>query len=476
MGTQFMDQALATDGDANHAYAEEFVRIRTDLYAEIRTLVLEQGRIDILAQFVLGYDPRPFHREMMEWQSSHQEGLLLAWRGSGKTTYCTITRCIFEIIRNPNVRILLASDAVAQGQTFLRAIKSHLKHDEKFRAIFGDYVTGARTWTESEITVNRRTSHAGEPTIMCVGVGTTLPSRHFDIIICDDLVTEGNSSTEVQRSKIHNYFYGTLFPTLESPHGKLWVLGTRWDEEDLYQWLQNEDYKNSTLIIGVLDENDVSRWEEKFPTERMYRRRKANLNAFELQYMCRSGVGVGGIFVDDHFIYDDDTPNDVFKWQGVDLAIGQKDVNDYFAHSTIAVQKGTKIPYLLAYRMLKIPFPRQLVFIKDRYEEYPDVVRVIVEANAFQLALIQQMRVDYPDVPVIGRYTLKDKVARAQQVALTLTDRPLRVKRGHHEFVRLLKGFPNIHGSKDLFDSFEIALSQGLRGGKKTRKSEPGLI
>lgn len=439
-------------------------------------MVLEDGQLDILAEYVLKFVPQTFHCEMIAWQSAHQEGMLLAWRGAAKTTFLTIARCIFEILRDPNVRILLVSDAQDQAKTILRSIKAHLKGEE-FQRVFGDYVTGAEVWTETEITVNKRTSMAGEPTIMCAGIGTTMPSRHFDLIIADDLVTEDNSQTEGQRQKVHSYFYKTLLPTLMSPHGRMWVIGTRWHEEDLYGWLEKNDYEDSTFIMGALDdETDQSRWEANFPTERLHRIRRGNPAAFELQYQCRSGQAEGGIFNKEHFRYYEKLPAEYFKWQGVDLAIGQKSHNDFFAHVTVAIDKTTKDIYLVEYRKTRIPFPQQPKYVADRWYAHQDTVKVLIETNAFQLALKQQMAVDYPDIPVLGRHTLKDKIARGQQVATILTDRPLFVRHQHHEFVRFITAFPNKKGSKDLFDAFEIAIGQGLRGAKKKRSKEPGLI
>lgn len=470
-------KALAYEGPSRSKNSDEYERIRERSNAIIRELVIEHRRIDVLAEMVLGFKPEPFHVEMLRWQDATQEGLLLAWRGAAKTTFCTITRCLFEMILDPNVRILLAADAVDQAKVILRAIKSHLTDNKRFREVFGDWVTGAKTWSESEITINRRTSHAGESTITCAGIGTALPTRHFDVIIADDLVTKDNSQTEGQRKKVFDYFYETLYPTLESPRGRLWVVGTRWDDEDLYGWLQKEDYRDATFVLGVLDEEtDRSRWEAKYPTARLHRIRKANLGAFELQYMLRSKSGGGGIFSTEHFLYYEELPPDCFFWQSVDLAAGQKAHNDFFVHVTLAIHKPTKNPYLVDYRKLHIPFPQQVKLLYDMWRAYPDTIRVVVESNAYQVSLRQQMRDSYPEVPVIGRHTSTDKVARAQQLAMLFTDHQLRVKRTHHEAVRLLCGFPKLKGSKDFFDAVEIGVGQGLRGARKRREDEPGLI
>lgn len=470
----FSEAGMATYG-ASFDEAEE----TSDAF--IREQVLEFHRDDMLAEFVLGYTPQPFHLEMMQWQEMVQEGLLLAWRGSGKTTYCTLTRCIGEVLRDPNIRILLVSDALDQAKVFMRSIKQHFEKNAILRRIFGDYAIGARQWTDTEITVNRRRSFAGEPTIMCAGLGTALPSRHFDLIIADDLVTEDNAITDGQRRKTHDYFYKTLLGTLEQPHGRLYVIGTRWHDDDLYGWLQREDYSETHMVMGVLDEEtDLSRWEAKFKTERLHRIRKANLAAFELQYMCRSGIGIGGIFNSEHFVTYVSLPDlsEMWLWQGVDLAIGQKAHNDFFSHATVGIHRETKFPYLVDYLMKRLPFPKQVTLVDKRYHLYPSTVRVVAENNAYQDALRQQVRDNYPDVPIVGRYTSKDKVTRAQKLALGFTDKPLHVARHHSNAVRLLCGFPNVKGSKDLFDSIDLAIAQGLQGARKRRSEdeEPGLI
>lgn len=477
------NEALGYQGDVTSSFASEIETIRTKKRNLIRDLVLNQRRIDVLASHVLypGMDRKWFHDKLMEHQDLYQEAMVLAWRGCGKSTYCTITRVIFEILHNPNIRILLVSDSEGQSTGFLRAIKSHFEANTEFRELFGDYV--GETWSNSEIIIPQRTSHFIEPTVLCAGIGTSLPSKHFDLIIMDDLVTLDNSRTPGLRKKTLDYYYNVLYPTLESPTGRLYVNGTRWHEEDLYGHFEENDFKNATLRIGVLEEsedgnpdNDRSVWEEKFPTEKLLKIRRGQFEAFELQYMCRANAGGAGILVAVHFELIDRLPSNLRLWQGVDLAIGRKKRNDHFAHCTLGIEPQSKEVCLVSYNLRKLSFPAQVKYIKERFDDYPDAIKIGVENNAYQDSLRQQVIEQYPHVPVVGRNTQKDKESRAQQIAAILTNRPLKVLRIHHAFVRLLCGFPNKKGSKDLFDAFEIAYAMSLRGVKKKRKVEPGLL
>lgn len=458
-------------------YADAHAQARAERYEQIRELVLVHRRFDILAKYVLDYHPQPFHVTMLDFQDEHDEGILLGWRGAAKTTYASITRIIGEILCDPDIRILLASDAAEQSKTILRGVKNQFLYNKKLREIFGDWTTGAERWAEHEITTNRRTSLEKEATVTAIGTETVLPVRHFDLILGDDICTKDNTQTPGQRKKVFEWFYDTLLPTLEPKNGRIYIIGTRWHEEDLYQWLLKEDYRHAQLTLPVLDENDRSVWEEMFPTEKMHRIRKANLRAFMLQYMCRAGELGSDIFTQDHFAYYDELPGDVFWWQGVDPAIAQKDTAAFFAHVTIAMDKVSKRPYLIDFREARFPFPKQLKFIANKFDQHPSTIKVCVESNAFQLAVKQQMRSDYPHVPIKAGWTTKDKVARANQLAAIVGEGGIMIRRGHHKFLRRLCALP---GSKewDLFDAFSFAVLQGLRGVRKRRDEddEPGLI
>lgn len=470
---------------ASHAKAKAgHKRAKAQRHGLLRELVREQRRFDIFVKHVLHLDPREHHDELMEWQDSHDEGLCLAWRGAAKTTYLTEARAVFEIIVDPNVRILLASDAQNQSKDFLHAIKSYLTSEEVME-IFGDFKTGAEKWRDDLIIVSQRTSvGVREPTVMCTGMDTVLPSRHFDIIIVDDLVTEENSRTEGQRLKTNTYWYKTLHPCLRQRGGRLWVIGTRYHEGDLYGWLAANDFKDATIVMGVLDDKDNSRWEAEFPTPRMNRLRGANLGVFELQYMCVTGKLLGGVFSPDHFVYIDDLTavptGSCFKWQGADLAIGQKSRHDYFAHVTLYMQRLVRNPYLVEWHLKRLKFPAQVSFCGAQFEKHPDTIRLVLERNAYQDALRQQVLEAYPDIPAVGQWTIKDKLTRADQRALFLTNHPLRVLREHENFVRLLCGFPDRKGSKDAFDALDITIARALRGARKREggedREEVGLI
>ena len=139
----------------------------------IRRSVLDGNRIDIFQEHVLGYTLEPHHMAMLRFMMPRPHALLLAFRGSGKSTVCTIGRCAYHIVKNSNIRILLASKSHGNAKGFLREIKTHFERNERLQEIFGNFV-GDRKWGEEEIEVRGKTSPHKEATISTVGLGSTV--------------------------------------------------------------------------------------------------------------------------------------------------------------------------------------------------------------------------------------------------------------------------------------------------------------
>ena len=311
-----------------------------------------------------------------------------------------------------------------------------------------------------------------------MGTDSALPGRHFGIIIADDIVTKDNSQTPAQRKKVYDWFYDTLYPTLDPVDGRLWVIGTRWHDEDFLGWLEKEDYKGTTVRFPVLGEDDQSVWEERFSTKKMHRIRKGNLGAFERQYMVSTGQSLGGIFTPEHFTYEDGAyPSDIFMWQGVDLAAGLQQHNDKFAHATLGVHKQTREPWIFDIQEKRMPFSQQVHYIRHKYEEYPATVRVVIESNAYQIVMTQQVREMFPDIPIQPQWQIQDKTARKNQTAAIVGPGGIHIRRSMHAFVRHLCALKGLRKERDdSYDAFDLAFRQGLRGARRRRRKEPGLI
>ncbi|HEX5132085.1 MAG TPA: phage terminase large subunit [Candidatus Krumholzibacteria bacterium] len=285
------------------------LRLRALRRETVRREIVRQGGVGLLASHVLGYDVRPFHQEMIDFQGAAPDTCLqLAPRGYGKSTILTITRVIFEILKNPNIRILISSNTQIQAEVFLREIKAHFEKNDRLKEYFGNFASEDK-WDTREIVVGPRTSTAKESTITCVGVGGPVASRHYDLIIADDLVDEENARTETQRERVKTWWYQTLLPCLE-PDGRLFVIGTRYHHLDLYGHLIRNEYAEKHQIIRAIAPDGATPWPEKFSLEWLEEhRRQAGSIIFNAQYQNDTSLMKGHIFREEWFRFYDEEPN-----------------------------------------------------------------------------------------------------------------------------------------------------------------------
>jgi phage terminase large subunit-like protein len=450
----------------------------------VRRQVLKNDRTDILATYVLGYQVKPFHLAMMRYQFQHPDSLQLVFRGAGKSTVCTITKVIHLLLKNPNMRILLASKTINNAEAFLKEIKSHFESNQKLAEIFGRYYDPQRVtkWDTREIEVLPRTIYTKEASVTCVGVEGTIVGKHYDVIIADDLVDEDNTRTKYVREKTRTWYYQTLDPCLEPPdenikhRGEYHRLGTRYHYDDLYGHLISNELRKHHQIIPALDAVGRSPWPEKYPPKWFAEKRgKSGLIIFNAQYQCDTEAMKGEIFqYDDCQIVDEaDIPTDLRVFMGIDLAISQQDKADKFAIVVLG-QDSTDRRYVLDFYENQLRFNQQTAKIQEFYKKW-DPIRAAIEVNAYQAAQYQNLKDEDKDIRLIPITQDKDKISRAWKLSAIFEDKKVFFKRNMNMLIEHLVLFPN-YGYKDLFDAFDLAERALKMRSRKRKRAEPGLL
>lgn len=390
----------------------------------LRDQILNKDRIDLLITEIMGYVVEPHHLRLLQHQYRHTDFrgcLMLCWRGSGKSTVGTIARAIHMILKNPNVRILLASKSGENAQSMLGEIKRHLT-SARMVEVFGAQV--GEKWDTGEIIVAGRTSPAKESTITTVGVEGAVVSKHYDAILADDLVDEKNARTPPEREKVRTFYYKSLKPCLE-PDGSLSVSGTRYHDLDLYGHLAANDMKaGRVIVIPALTGSDVdgwvSGWPAKFPVEFLLamRAEMGSIN-FDTQYQCDTAkMRGGGIIPYDliEWVEPDQVPAGLPMYLGVDLAISKSVKADRFCMVAGAWDRVTDKIYAVDALIAQLSFFQQREKIIEWCDKY-QVVRAAVEAQAYQEGQVQELKRVRPDLPIVAVHQKWDKVTRAQRLS-----------------------------------------------------------
>ena len=188
----------------------------------------------------------------------HKE-LYLAPRKTYKTSLI-VAFIIYNILKQPNIRIGLGRATADLANGLLFAVKQKLKNSV-ILDVFGDISKNAPIWAADQIVVNTRTRTWPEPTVSTFGLGTSLTGQHLDLIFGDDFVNETNytSAAALAAGRIT---VQSMYPVLET-HGSIVLTGTRWAMNDLYGWIMAND--------DAIEEEAAANWKQGDPEPQLSR-------------------------------------------------------------------------------------------------------------------------------------------------------------------------------------------------------------
>lgn len=186
-----------------------------------------------------------FHFDMMQFaENKSKRKLLLVPRGHFKSSLVTIPIVIQTLLKNPNARILITNATLDNAQDFLRSVKGYMEGNEKLKYLFGEFKSDK--WNEGEIIIKQRNKlQIKEASVMASSVDKSIVSKHFDLIIGDDLVNRESINTKEQLVKTQIY-YKDLLDLIQhegktQEAGTVVIIGTRWHYDDLYQHIMDKE-------------------------------------------------------------------------------------------------------------------------------------------------------------------------------------------------------------------------------------------
>ncbi|GAC1457355.1 MAG: hypothetical protein NVSMB70_01050 [Chamaesiphon sp.] len=186
------------------------------------------------------------------------DGYLDLWaREHYKSTIITFAGIIQEILKDPEVTIGLFSHTKPIAKAFLRQIQKELENNEdlksQFPGLFWENAgRDAPSWSlDNGITVNRK-SNPKENTIEAHGLVDGQPtSKHFGILVYDDVVTRESVSTPEQIQKTTEAW--ELSDNLGAVGGRKWHIGTRYSYADTYDAIIKKDVVKVRLFPATDD-------------------------------------------------------------------------------------------------------------------------------------------------------------------------------------------------------------------------------
>ncbi len=389
----------------------------------------------------------PMHLTWHDLIDEHKQLLLWSFVEAGKTAGITVGRSLWELGREPNLRIAILSKTKPLAQKIVRQCQQIIAGDSPtshaYREVF-PHVRPARDpsmpWTSLAITVER-SNPVRDPSIQaCGNFGNIIGSR-IDLLILDDVLDSVNTRTPAPRDALWDWVHGTLMGRL-TENARIIVIGNAWHPDDLMHRFERAP-GHKAFRFPVMDERTGElAWPERWSADRIeeakdrfgpldYARqlfcqpRDDDSSKFKREWLdacLQRGTGLDFLasraaLLDEvadpavaaaYRLGDAAAGSEIPIYVGVDLAVQQHASADLTAFSTVALlPNGTR--RLLSIEAGRWGAPEILRRVEDHDVRYKPVF--VVENVAAQDYIVQL--VQHRGIPVIP-YTTGSRIAHPE--------------------------------------------------------------
>ena len=183
-----------------------------------------------------------FQGHVMKWHEARSIGegyqlhlAVVVHRELGKTTLITRAGQAWLHVLDPEMSTYTGAEGRALSSKMLNAIKAVLDGSDPhalFSRLYGNWSTGARTWTGTEVVhAARRNTSRQDPSLGTFAVETSIVGSHPDAIFYDDPISYDRLQSDSNWLATVNSQVSSLIPVIQSDGLVVWV-GTRYDDED----------------------------------------------------------------------------------------------------------------------------------------------------------------------------------------------------------------------------------------------------
>ncbi len=204
---------------------------------------------------LLGFTASEIQENIGDWMVNGPDSIMVqAQRGQAKTTVAALFS-IWSLIHNPRYRILIVSAGSKQANEISTLIVRVIMSWDILDCMRPDAQAGDRTSVEHFDIHHSLKGIEKSPSVACVGITANLQGKRADILLADDVESQKNASTAIQRQQLAHLTldFVSICMGLNGKPGRIIWLGTPQSVDSIY---------NSLPSRGVA----VRIWPGRYPT------------------------------------------------------------------------------------------------------------------------------------------------------------------------------------------------------------------
>ena len=339
-------------------------------------------------------------------------------RDHGKSTLYSFVLPLWEMVRDPHVRILIVSKTVDLASRFVTTLRQEIETNDRIKYLYGALKPEKpRAWNRYALFL-RRERNIREPTVTALGLFGSCAGLRADLIVADDIIDSELCFFRRQRDRVHEWFLSELTPVMEAD-SRILVVGTRKHHDDLYSRLIANPAYEHRIDRAILNERSKSvlmpeRWDfdrlvkdrEEIGTVLFYREKQNQVIDSGTALFRREWLEA---CLDPTRILGEAPPHGLAVVQGIDLAAvsdphrALETDSDYSVVVTLAVEPDGKFLLIDLWMERGLTPEALLGTLIDNGNRYRPQL-VMVENNAFQHWVEEELK-NRSDLPVAGHTT-----------------------------------------------------------------------
>lgn len=327
------------------------------------------------------------------------------------TTQIPVGRALWELGRDPNLRIKIACQSDGKAMERLFEITDNMERNPRVTKVFPHLKPAQRgDWTKHKIVVDR-TLFSKDASIEALGILSTATGGRADLLIADDVVDRRNALQYPQLRETIKHAWKSDWTNLLEPDGRVIYICTLWHTADnSHEVMNNSAYAvlmhSVSEDLSCLEAKRVEPGKDRKPKETIeplweahwngtaLADRKEEIGSVEFNRAFRNIALSGEIIVvqPEWVRYFDPikVPDWIVRYQGFDLAISKRAHADFFAVVTVGADPDSGLIYVLDAWHAKFSFTQQAQsVIREWLQHQPE--EQVIESVAYQESLPQYL-------------------------------------------------------------------------------------
>lgn len=376
---------------------------------------------------------------------------IIAPTGFGKSSTCIFAFPLYLICYVLVEKIILLSASSTFAERRLRNLKSEIENNKELKEDFN--ISPGSVWRNDEITIMVGDK---EISVLALGKGSQITGERADVIVSDDIETELEAKSEIERASLLDYWYRTVM-NRPTPEGRIIQIGSisnklAWLNRFTTQEAKGQGWEPVTYKI----EQGRTLWKEKWSDEHLAEKKRelaAVPGVYEALYEANTSKIQKYTFQSKWMRYYETIPPDAVIFCAVDPAVGEKLHNDYTAIVVGAIDLKGKL-YLIAVIKKRFNVETLELFgaLFGVYDSYKPI-ELGFESVAFQKYVKVFFQKEclkvgkFPKIKELNPESNKSKVMRISSLAFGFEAGDILVNKnmpGYNDFLSEYEAYPEV--------------------------------